>query len=66
LRIQYGDRHAFHYSDRPEGGVQIEISIPYIEPGAGVGATSSTREHRMAKDQIDRNSGANVSSIGYT
>ncbi|MGB7353732.1 MAG: histidine kinase [Acidobacteriaceae bacterium] len=29
LRIHYGYRHTFKYSDRPEGGAQIEISIPY-------------------------------------
>lgn len=28
LRIHYGDRHTFRYSDRPEGGVQIKISVP--------------------------------------
>jgi len=31
LRIHYGDRHTFRYSNRPEGGVQIEISIPHNE-----------------------------------
>ena len=38
LQIHYGDRHTFRYSDRPEGGVQIDISIPYSEAGDGVGA----------------------------
>jgi two-component system LytT family sensor kinase len=33
LRIHYGNRHAFRYSDRAEGGAQIEISIPYVIPG---------------------------------
>jgi two-component system, LytTR family, sensor kinase len=33
LRIHYGDRHTFNYSDRPEGGAQIEISIPYAVTG---------------------------------
>jgi two-component system LytT family sensor kinase len=35
LRIHYGDRHTFKYSDRPEGGAQIEISIPYAIIGDG-------------------------------
>lgn len=29
LRIHYLHRHTFKYSDQPEGGAQIEISIPY-------------------------------------
>jgi sensor histidine kinase YesM len=33
LRIHYGSRHTFKYSDRPEGGAQIEISIPYSVTG---------------------------------
>ncbi len=33
LRIHYENRHTFTYTDRPEGGVQIEISIPYTVPG---------------------------------
>jgi len=33
LRIHYGDRHTFKYSDRPEGGAQVEISIPYAVAG---------------------------------
>ena len=38
LQIHYGDRHTFLYSDRPDGGAQIDISIPYSEAGDGVGA----------------------------
>jgi LytS/YehU family sensor histidine kinase len=41
LQIHYGDRHTFHYSDRPEGGAQIDISIPYSEAGDGAGAAAS-------------------------
>jgi two-component system, LytTR family, sensor kinase len=33
LRIHYGHRQTFKYSDRPEGGAQIEISIPYAVTG---------------------------------
>lgn len=33
LRIHYGDSQRFHYSNRPEGGVEIEISIPYANAG---------------------------------
>jgi two-component system, LytTR family, sensor kinase len=33
LRIHYGYRHTFRYSDRPEGGAQVEISIPYAITG---------------------------------
>lgn len=33
LRIHYGDLHTLKYSDRPEGGAQIEISIPYAVTG---------------------------------
>jgi two-component system LytT family sensor kinase len=33
LRIHYGHRHTFKYFDQPEGGAQIEISIPYAVTG---------------------------------
>jgi hypothetical protein len=33
LRIHYGHRHTFKYSDAPDGGAQIEISIPYAVTG---------------------------------
>jgi LytS/YehU family sensor histidine kinase len=29
LRIHYGYGHTFRYSDQPEGGAKVEISIPY-------------------------------------
>jgi sensor histidine kinase YesM len=64
LHIHYGDRHTFLYSDRPEGGAQIEISIPYSDAGDGVGATSSIKESPTAKDRIDRNIRAAVPTIG--
>jgi two-component system, LytTR family, sensor kinase len=33
LRIHYGYRHTFKYSDCPEGGAQVELSIPYAVAG---------------------------------
>jgi two-component system, LytTR family, sensor kinase len=44
LRIHYGDGHTFRYSDRPEGGAQIEISIPCGDAGEGIGAKTSMAE----------------------
>ena len=66
LQIHYGDRHRFLYSDRPEGGVQIEISIPYGDAGDGAGAANSIKEPPIAKDRMDRNSRAAVPTVGYT
>lgn len=45
LRIHYGDRQTFRYSDRPDGGAQIEISIPYAA-GGDTGNTSGL-DHGM-------------------
>jgi two-component system, LytTR family, sensor kinase len=36
LRVHYGDRYTFRYSDRPEGGAQVEISIPCGVAGDGI------------------------------
>lgn len=66
LQIQYGDRHTFLYSDRPEGGVQIDISIPYSEAGEGVGAAGAICEPPPAMDGNDRTSRADAPTIGYT
>jgi two-component system, LytTR family, sensor kinase len=70
LQIHYGGRHTFLYSDRPEGGVQIDISIPYSEAGerdrAGVGPVSSICEPPPAMDGSDRTSRADAPTIGYT
>lgn len=66
LQIQYGDRHTFLYSNRPEGGVQIEISMPYSDAGDGIGAASSIEEPPIAKDPSDQNSRAAVPTVGYT
>jgi sensor histidine kinase YesM len=70
LQIHYGDRHTFLYSDRPEGGVQIHISIPYTDAGDGagdgVGPAGSIREIPSEMDRNDRTSGAGAPTIGYT
>ena len=44
LRIQYGHRHTFKYSDQPEGGAQIEICIPYAVTG------DSSRENELNRE----------------
>jgi len=66
LQIHYGDRHTFLYSDRPEGGVQIDISTPYREAGDGAGAAGSIKDPTSAKDRMDRNSTVAFPTIGYT
>jgi len=66
LQIHYGDRHTFLYSDRPEGGVQIDISTPYSEAGDGAGAAGSIKDPTSAKDRMDRNSTVAFPTIGYT
>jgi hypothetical protein len=69
LQIHYGDRHTFLYSDRPEGGVQIDISIPYSEAGEGdcaeVGPVGSICEPPPAMDGNNRTSRADAPTIGY-
>ena len=75
LQIHYGDRHTFLYSDRPEGGVQIDISIPYSEArdgaAAGVGPAGSICELPSAMDLADAKQAPQkirgaAPSIGYT
>ena len=66
LQIHYGDRHTFLYSDRPEGGVQIDISIPYSEAGDGAGPAGSIRGPASAMDRNDRTGRAATSTIEYT
>jgi two-component system, LytTR family, sensor kinase len=72
LRIHYGSRHTFKYSDRPEGGAQIEISIPYAVAGDAVkenesncGPETLARPERLAglSSQTSRTS---VSAVGRT
>jgi two-component system, LytTR family, sensor kinase len=52
LRIHYGDRHTFRYSDRAEGGAQVEISIPCGEGEEGIKARSA-RADSAAMSQPD-------------
>jgi hypothetical protein len=66
LQIHYGDRHTFLYSDRPEGGVQIDISIPYGEAGDGIAAARSIEEPPSAMDSSDRTSRPAAPTIEYT
>jgi two-component system, LytTR family, sensor kinase len=66
LSIHYGARHTFLYSDRPEGGVKIEISIPYSEAGDGVEAAGSIKEPPSAVDLDDRTSKTAVPTVGCT
>ena len=55
LRIQYGNLHGFHYSDRPEGGVQVEISIPYRNAVVDIDRSwSSRRRNVTAQDYTSR------------
>jgi two-component system, LytTR family, sensor kinase len=66
LRIHYGSRHTLNYSDRPEGGAQIEISIPYAVSGeAGRANESNSGAHALAKTQalVDLPNPANAPSV---
>ena len=66
LQIHYGDRHTFLYSDRPEGGVQIDISIPYSEAAEAIAAAGSIEEPQSAMDLADRTSRAAAPTIEHT
>jgi len=33
LKLHYGDSFTFHYIERPQGGVRIELSLPYSQTG---------------------------------
>jgi two-component system LytT family sensor kinase len=66
LQIHYGDCHTFLYSDRKEGGVQIEISIPYSKFGDGIAAADAIKEPLSAMDRNDRSSRAAAPTVGYT
>jgi len=66
LRIHYGDRYRFYYSARPEGGVQIEIFVPYGEAGDGIGGRNLMTERAIARereDEITRQAAPTVRSI---
>ena len=66
LQIHYGGRQTFFYSDRPEGGVQIDISIPYSEAGDGAGPAGSIREPASAIHRDDQTSREAAPTIEYT
>jgi two-component system LytT family sensor kinase len=66
LQIHYGDRHTFHYFDRPEGGAQIEISIPYCETGDGAVAADSINEPLSEKGRGDLTGRTAAPTIGYS
>jgi two-component system, LytTR family, sensor kinase len=57
LRIHYGNRHTFRYSDRTEGGAQIEISIPCEEGENGTEARSARADSTgMTQPDLDKSS----------
>jgi two-component system LytT family sensor kinase len=67
LQIHYSNRHTFLYSGRPEGGVQIEISIPYTVGSEVSAAAGSTKETPSAptplpEPVLDRNNLAGTTS----
>ncbi len=66
LRIHYGNRHTFKYSDRPEGGAQIEISIPYAVSGDAAKVNeSNSGAQELARPQalLDLPDHVNVASV---
>ncbi len=66
LRIHYGNRHAFKYTDRPEGGAQIEISIPYaVTTDANNASGLNGAAQAMVKPQtlVDLSSEVNHTSV---
>jgi two-component system, LytTR family, sensor kinase len=64
LRIHYGDRHTFQYCDRPEGGAQIEISIPYAGAGDGIKKTISPEKPLAPQERSSQDSRMAVPAIG--
>ncbi|HTV14697.1 MAG TPA: histidine kinase [Acidobacteriaceae bacterium] len=70
LRIHYGHRHTFKYADRPGGGAQIEISIPYAVAGDSARETRPNHElHVQATPQSpgmisDQESRGSVPAMG--
>ena len=55
LRLQYKDAFTFQYTERPQGGVQIEISIPYknAEKKRADKAASALRPEHLGAADID-------------
>lgn len=54
LRLQYRDSFSFQYTERPQGGVQIDISIPYKNTEKKGGkATSTLGPEHLGATRID-------------
>lgn len=60
LQIHYGNRHTFHYFDRPEGGAQVEISIPFTVPRDARNANESDCEPQPFNDFCNQTSSASA------
>jgi two-component system, LytTR family, sensor kinase len=72
LRIHYGSRHTFKYSDQSEGGARIEISIPYAVAGdvgkadeLNYGSQAPVRPQAL-EDLSSQASRTPVSAVGRT
>jgi two-component system, LytTR family, sensor kinase len=63
LRIHYGHRHTFAYSDRPEGGAQVEICIPYAVSGDFGRADESNSGQALTRPQALLDLYVNVASV---
>jgi two-component system, LytTR family, sensor kinase len=53
LRMYYGDRQTFRYLDRPEGGAQVEISIPYADAANGLTAIAQSTKRGVAVEHSE-------------
>ena len=60
LRLHYGDRYRFQFSDRAEGGAEIEMSIPYRDAAGDRGALSPIHETVV---ETDRAGGINQAAV---
>jgi two-component system LytT family sensor kinase len=52
LRMCYGDNYKLRYADRPEGGAQVEISIPYTDVKAGARENDLSAERAGAAEAV--------------
>ena len=66
LQIHYGNRHTFQYSNRPDGGGQIEISIPYGDAGDGVTANGAMLKLHTPPDCPDPDRQTTLSPVRRT
>lgn len=58
LRLHYADSFTFQYAERPQGGVQIDISIPYKNSEKKTGKAASTlRPEHLGASHIDLTAG---------